>query len=277
MEVAAAAGFVADDIKASGADSALTEAAQDDDSVLQREVYAYLPRARTRQAVRLLLAQPAEWRKLCERPAEADIAAVLRNYGLWWHLRQPRVAIVGPPNAGKSTLANALFGRERSITADLPGTTRDWVGEVADLDGLAVMLIDTPGQRTCHNPTDDAIEQAAIELSRREIARSDLTILVLDGSRELMPQQRPLFADYPGAICVRNKADLPCAWSVADVTSLAGLPTAATTKQGLSELVGRIRRFFDCDQAVIGPCWWTPRQREILQRALVDRGALSEI
>jgi tRNA modification GTPase len=148
---------------------------------------------------------------------------------------------------------------------------------VADLDGLAVMLIDTPGQRTRDNPTEDAIEQAAIELSRGEIARSDLTILVLDGSRELMPQQRPLIADYPGAICVRNKADLPCAWSTAELTSLDCLPTTSTTGQGLPELARRIRRFFGCHPAVIGPCWWTPRQREILQRALVDRRALSEI
>ena len=55
------------------------------------------------------------------------------------------VAIVGPPNVGKSTLANRLFGQARSITADQPGTTRDWVGGVADIVGLAVTLVDTPG------------------------------------------------------------------------------------------------------------------------------------
>ncbi len=70
-----------------------------------------------------------------------------RDRSLCALLNPPRVAIVGVPNSGKSTLANRFFGQDRAIVADLPGTTRDWVGEFADINGLVVMLVDTPGQR----------------------------------------------------------------------------------------------------------------------------------
>src|SRR5690606_3480586 len=96
--------------------------------------------------------------------------ASLRNL-----LRLPRVAIIGTPNVGKSTLANQLFAQERSITADLPGTTRDWIGEIANIDGLAVMLVDTPGQGQPRDP----VEAAAVDASIHQIDASDLIVLVL--------------------------------------------------------------------------------------------------
>ena len=104
-----------------------------------QEVVDALPLAKTEQAVRVLLAQPAAWKSI------SDPKKILDDPSGKWLTQLPRVAIVGPANVGKSTLANQLFGQTRSITADLPGTTRDWVGEIANLDGLAVMLIDTPG------------------------------------------------------------------------------------------------------------------------------------
>src|SRR6185503_2714425 len=97
----------------------------------------------------------------------------------WWMLHPPRVAIVGEANVGKSTLANQLFAQERSITADLPGTTRDWVGEVANVDGLPVTLVDTPGVRE----TADEVEREAIARSGEQVAAADLILLVLDATR----------------------------------------------------------------------------------------------
>ena len=113
-----------------------------------------------------------EYREREQESAAADLPAILADRSLWWLLHPPRVAIVGRPNVGKSTLANQLFARERSITADLPGTTRDWVGELADVNGLAVMLVDTPGLRDAADP----IERAAIAGARGQIAAADLVV-----------------------------------------------------------------------------------------------------
>lgn len=91
-----------------------------------------------------------------------------------------RVAIIGPPNAGKSTLANALIGRDRVIVADMPGTTRDWVSERALIDGWPVTLTDTAGIRE----TIDPIEAEAIRRGKEQAAAADATIVVLDGTQD---------------------------------------------------------------------------------------------
>jgi len=90
-----------------------------------------------------------------------------------------RVVLVGPPNAGKSTLANGLIGRDRVIIADQPGTTRDWVSETALIDGWPVTLTDTAGVRE----TDDAIEAEAIRRGREQAGAGDLIVVVLDATR----------------------------------------------------------------------------------------------
>jgi tRNA modification GTPase len=172
-------------------------------------------------------------------------------------LHIPQVAIVGAPNVGKSTLANRLFGQERSITADLPGTTRDWVGEIADIGGLAVMLVDTPGQRD----TADEIEHAAIAASGEKIRGSDLILQVLDATRP--PAARP---DSPGSLIVINKIDQPPAW---DFKQVKATRISARDGTGLPELSARIHRFFGVNLSdEPRPLWWTHRQRDILNRAL---------
>lgn len=88
------------------------------------------------------------------------------------------VAIVGPPNAGKSTLANRLIGRDRVIASDTPGTTRDWVSETALVRGWPVTLTDTAGIRT----TDCAIEAEAIRRGRDKARAADLVVVVLDAT-----------------------------------------------------------------------------------------------
>lgn len=255
--------------------------AVDANSELGREVLEHLPLARTELAVRTLLAQPEQWRLLAGN-VSADgarhvarwapvIGAVLADRSLHWLLHPPRVAIVGAANVGKSTLANQLFAQERSITADLPGTTRDWVGEIADVDGLAVMLLDTPGLRE----TPDPIELAALEQSRREIEAADLLVVVLDATGPLPPDPWPLLASHPAAIHVMNKCDRAAAGGVTAIREF--VPTVATTGEGVGRLRAAIQRHFLGEAAVRWdrPCWWTRRQRELLERAAADPRVLA--
>lgn len=93
-------------------------------------------------------------------------------------IRGLHVAIVGPPNVGKSTLANRLIGRDRVITSDQPGTTRDWVSETALIRGWPVTLTDTAGIRD----TRCDIEVEAIRRARRQAGLADIVVIVLDAT-----------------------------------------------------------------------------------------------
>lgn len=241
---------------------------------LEREVLTHLPRAKTELALQALLAQPRAWEELQRElqgldraVAQEKLRAILDDPALDNLLRLPRVAIIGPPNVGKSTLANQLFAQERSITAHLPGTTRDWVGATANIDGLAIMLVDTPGQRT----TADEIEHRAIEASRRQIQEADLVIAVTAPDA---PTVLPERIGGRAVLHVLNKADLAASGTL----DAPVLPTVATTGQGLPELRRAIRRHFGCaDLDPAGARIWTARQRDIVTRALHDSAALSEL
>lgn len=123
-------------------------------------------------AIDLLLDQPERWRHPPEWTDEDDARSTRLNH----LLAPPGIVLVGPPNTGKSTLLNALTGREKAIAHDAPGTTRDFVACEIDLGGLVVLWHDTPGRRF----TDDAIEAEAIALSRRLLDEADLLISLTD-------------------------------------------------------------------------------------------------
>ncbi len=229
--------------------------AVDANDTLDSEVLTHLPRARTELALRVLLNQPQAWKPLLTaRPHPPTLQRMLEDPSLINLLRQPRVAIIGAPNAGKSTLANQLFAQERSITADLPGTTRDWIGEVANIDGLAITLIDTPGQRQ----TDDPIEAAAIDAATHQINQADLVLLILDPTQPQHPHQEQLIERYPHAVKIANKSDRPAIWS----PPADALKITATTEAGAARARQLIQSHFGCanlDPTL--PRIWTPRQR----------------
>ena len=164
------------------------------DHGFQSDFERALPLARTRLAMKVLLAQPANW-----AAREPDRT----NKALYRLLHPPVVALLGVPNVGKSSLANRLFIEHRSITADLPGTTRDWVGAEAMLEGLVVKLADTPGLRDSADP----IERMAIEQAGPVVSGADLQVLVLAADRDLEPQL-DLIDRFPSAMLVANKSDL---------------------------------------------------------------------
>src|SRR5215468_6661136 len=131
------------------------------------------------------------------------------------------VALVGAVNVGKSSLLNALVGRERALVGAAPGTTRDWLEVTDTWSGVAVTLIDTAGLRT----TDDPVEQRGIALGEARVASADVVVVVNDGAAAWDDGAR--FGAR--AVVIRSKADL-------GGESGAGLPTSAATGQGLEAL-----------------------------------------
>jgi tRNA modification GTPase len=154
-----------------------------------------------------------------ETPAAADVAArvgdvdaALAALEETWEYGQVvregvSVAIVGPPNAGKSSLLNALLGIDRALVSDVPGTTRDTIEERLALPGGAVArIVDTAGLRE----TSDPLEAAGIARSEAVLTGASIVLVVVDGSAELTPQSRELLARTRGRTRVLyfNKRDL---------------------------------------------------------------------
>jgi tRNA modification GTPase len=115
-------------------------------------------------------------------------------------------AIVGPPNAGKSSLLNALLGEDRALVSEIAGTTRDTIEESIAIEGVLVRLIDTAGIRA----HADRLEAAGIERSERMLESARIAILVFDGSRALADDAKALLARTEGRerVVFFNKADL---------------------------------------------------------------------
>ena len=143
------------------------------------------------------------------------------------------VALVGPPNAGKSSLLNALLGHERAIVAPTPGTTRDVVESTLAIEGVPVRLLDTAGLGRPRDP----VEAEGMRRSRRAIEESDLLLVVLDGRLE--PDARVLAETANRArILVRAKSDLsphPAAAALGDAVAVSAL-----TGDGLDALARRL-------------------------------------
>jgi tRNA modification GTPase len=116
------------------------------------------------------------------------------------------VAIVGPPNAGKSSLLNALVGEERAIVSEIPGTTRDTIEDRVVIDGVVVRLLDTAGIRA----HADRLEAYGIERSERTLEAARIALLVIDGSTPLGSDARALLGRTAGRprVLFYNKADL---------------------------------------------------------------------
>jgi tRNA modification GTPase len=121
--------------------------------------------------------------------------------------RGVRAAIVGRPNAGKSSLLNQLLGHERAIVSPIPGTTRDTIEETANVRGLPIVFVDTAGLRE----GGDEIEAEGIRRSRQSLARAEFILHVFDGSETLTDADRNYLAEFATKkrILVRNKLDLP--------------------------------------------------------------------
>lgn len=145
------------------------------------------------------------------------------------------VVIAGRPNAGKSSLFNALAGAARAIVTEIPGTTRDLLTERVDVNGLALTLVDTAGLRDAR----DEIEAEGVRRAEEAQRIAALTLVVVDGSQALTDEDRELIGSIRSlAILVQTKADLPSAWSVdvVDAKLTKAAPLSAKTGDGIAEL-----------------------------------------
>lgn len=176
------------------------------------------------------------------------------------------VALFGRVNAGKSSLFNALLGTDRAIVADLPGTTRDYLEESLDLDGLPVRLTDTAGLRL----TDDAIEALGKERGMAKAGRAELGLYVVDGSVPYVSDaeaEAVIAALTPAKVLVvATKADLPPAapapLAVLAARGLPGVALSSRTGFGLAGLTAAMRAMLTRDAGPPEPDTPAPSDRE---------------
>ena len=194
-----------------------------------------------------------------------------------------RVAVVGVPNVGKSSLFNALCGDDGAIVTDLPGTTRDVLKRTVSLGGITVLLSDTAGLRDAENEA----ESIGVLRARREMESAELVFSVFDGSRPLTDGEREMMRGYPSVprIAVINKSDLPSGMTEDEIAEIENnhdktVRVSCLTGDGIASLDRAVAEMFDSDSVDLASdaVIWDARQRADLgdARALV-RDALAAL
>ena len=208
------------------------------------------------------------------RAADGTLTKLLASFQRGQVLRAGvPAAILGRPNAGKSSLLNALLGYDRAIVTDIPGTTRDTVEEKCCLGGVLLRLIDTAGLRE----TEDAVERLGTERSRRAAEDAGLVLALLDGSQSVTPEDAAILRLAAGKerwLLLLTKADLPQKAVLPELASLPGtapaavLSVSARTGEGIPALEAAVAALFPQGEAETGSLLTNPRQADAVGRAL---------
>ena len=177
-------------------------------------------------------------------------------------------AIIGRPNAGKSSLLNAVLGYDRAIVTNIPGTTRDTIEEKLRLGGVLLRLTDTAGLRE----TDDEIERLGVMRSHEAMENADLVIAVIDGSGEVTAEDEEIIRcaeKAPHAVVAVSKSDLGKI-AVLPETTLPVVELSSMTGEGLEKLAEVIKTLFPMPDAPAGEILTNARQAEAVDRALAS-------
>ena len=214
--------------------------------------------------------------------AERELGALLATFHRGRLLdKGVKTAIVGKPNAGKSSLLNALLGYERAIVTPIPGTTRDTLSERCLLGGVALSLTDTAGLRR----TEDTVEKLGVARTVEAMESAGLVLCVFDTSRPWEPEDQEILERSAGAevrIAVLNKSDLPALWSPEALTGdfEAVCTVSAREGTGLEALEEAVRAAFPLPEVAAGEILTNARHAEAVSRALdalrAARAALEE-
>lgn len=175
-------------------------------------------------------------------------------------------AIIGRPNAGKSSLLNAVLGYDRAIVTNIPGTTRDTIEEKLRLGGVLLRLTDTAGLRE----TDDEIERLGVMRSHEAMENAELVIAVIDGSGEMTAEDEEIIRcaeKAPHAVVAVSKSDLGKI-AVLPETTLPVVELSSMTGEGLEKLAEVIKTLFPMPDAPAGEILTNARQAEAVDRAL---------
>jgi tRNA modification GTPase len=191
------------------------------------------------------------------------------------------VALIGRPNAGKSSLFNRLLGHERAIVTAIPGTTRDTISEPIGLDGVPVTLIDTAGIRT----TTEQIESIGVDRTRRAAADADLLVVVIDGSEQTNEEDEAVLEQAASKthVIALNKSDLPTFSNAVDNlrSNASRTPTvcvSAATEEGLADLRAAILKpFVNGNGAGEGLMITNARHHDLLVRAMNSIASSEEL
>ena len=160
------------------------------------------------------------------------------------------VAIVGKPNAGKSSLLNAMLKEERAIVTEIEGTTRDTIEEFITIEGILFKIIDTAGIRN----SEDIIEKIGIDKSRKALREADLVIAIFDSTQELTDEDKEILDDIKNksAIILLNKSDLNNS-ILKDKKEIANtnnsiIEISALKREGLEQLYKKMVELFNVEE-----------------------------
>ena len=177
-----------------------------------------------------------------------------------------QTAILGAPNAGKSSLLNALAGFERVIVTAIPGTTRDAVEQTVTLGRHLLRLLDTAGIRE----TDDTVEQLGVARSLKAAQLCQLALFVVDGSKPLTPEDEAAMdaaLQAPEAIAILNKQDLPCVIDPSELPFAYVIPVSCAKGEGLDLLEQALDMVFEDETPCDGSILTNARQADAIARS----------
>lgn len=177
-----------------------------------------------------------------------------------------QAAILGAPNAGKSSLLNALAGFDRVIVTDIPGTTRDAVEQTVTLGRHLLRLLDTAGIRD----TSDTVEHLGVERSFQAAQSCQLAFFVVDGSKPLTPEDEAAMdaaLQAPDAIAILNKQDLPCVIDPSELPFSYVIPVSCAKQAGLDLLEQALDMVFDDEAPCDGSILTNARQADAIAKS----------